>query len=76
MFKSWIGFGIVCPDFKADSNFSLYNDGLYYRYSTVNINFDICNSTKFDFCKSDKEIKKFLSDFNFQLWSYNEYINF
>lgn len=45
MFNSWLGFGIICPDFKNDSSFTLYNDGLYYKYSTVNINFDICNST-------------------------------
>jgi hypothetical protein len=43
--------------------FSIYNDDLYLVYSSVNLNFDICNSaiTK---CKNETEIRKFLSDFN------------
>ena len=76
MFNSWAGFGIVCADFKNGSSFKLYNDGLYFKYATVNINFDLCNSSKNNSCKSDIEIKQFLSDFNFQLWTYNEYIDF
>ena len=65
MFNSWAGFGIICADFKNGSEFNLYNDGLYYKYATVNINFDVCNSSKYHNCKSDTEIKQFISDFNF-----------
>ena len=56
--------------------FNYYNDGLYEVYSTINLNFDLCNSSKYDYCASDKEIKKFMSDFNVQIWTYNEYIDF
>ena len=56
--------------------FNLYNDGIYVKYSTLNLNFDLCNSSKYDFCKSDLEINKFLSDFIIQVWTYNEFIDF
>ncbi len=46
IFNYWVGFGIVCPDFKNDSSFSLYKDGLYYKYATININFDMWNSQR------------------------------
>jgi hypothetical protein len=49
-FKSWEGFGIICPDFKNKSMFKIYNDGIYMKYSTININFDACNSSKFNDC--------------------------
>ena len=75
-FNSWEGFPIVCPDWQNDTMFDYYNDGLYVVYSTINLNFDLCNSSKYDFCKSDEEIKQFMSDFNVQIWTYNEYIDF
>ncbi len=53
--------------------FSMYNDGLYMRFSTVNINFDACIG---DHCASGSQIEKFISDFSIQLWSKHEFIDF
>ena len=54
-FHSWDGLAVICADFSKDEMFSIYNDDLYVKYSSVNINFDLCNPniTK---CKNDSEI--------------------
>jgi hypothetical protein len=62
-FNSWVGFSIVCPDFSSGTMFNFFNDGLYVKYSTLNLIIDKCNSSLYDFCKSEEEINQFLSDF-------------
>ena len=52
-FHSWAGLGIICPDFKNTSMFSIHNDGLFMSYSTININSDKFNLTKHSFWASD-----------------------
>ncbi len=55
--------------------FEYFNDGLSNIFSQININFDRCNSSLYDFCETDS-IEDFLSDFVIQIYSYNEQIDF
>ena len=43
--------------------FHLKNDGVYVKYSTININFDRCDLSINPNCASEKEIDIFLADF-------------
>jgi hypothetical protein len=43
--------------------FNLKNDGVYVKYSTININFDWCDRILNKNCKSEKEIDDFLAEF-------------
>jgi hypothetical protein len=43
--------------------FHLKNDGVYVKYSTININFDRCDLSINSNCAPEKEIDKFLADF-------------
>ena len=56
--------------------FHLKNDGVYVKYSTININFDRCDLSINTNCAPEIEIDKFLADFSIQLWSYNNYMDF
>ena len=40
------------------------NDGVYVKYSTININFDRCDLSINPNCAPEKEIDKFLADFS------------
>ena len=54
-FHSWDGLAVICADFSKDEMFSIYNDDLYVIYSSVNINFDLCNPN-ISKCKNESEI--------------------
>ena len=54
--------------------FHLKNDGVYVKYSTININFDRCDLSINPNCAPEIEIDKFLADFSIQLWSYLHFI--
>lgn len=47
---------LICGDFTKDNGMYLNNDGKYSKYSQININFDKCNSSLNEKCKSDEEI--------------------